>query len=130
MEPSIPGSSQVWKSSAFVYVTEKMADIHSLKCFVSFSFVVPLSFSANHCYLYHLLSFVVSQFTTHLPFYKRSQCLAKIYYYLRQEVVVALVRTIYTQIFLIKTFCFLNQLNRSLWFTLILVSRKLGNVLK
>ena len=39
-----------------VAVTERIAVIHFLKCTVSFSFVVPLSFAATHC---HLLSLVV-----------------------------------------------------------------------
>ena len=76
MQPSIAGSS------ASVYVTERMAVTHSWKCTVSFSFVVPLSFAATHC---HLLSLVVTRCTTRLPFYKRSQCLVKTYYYLIQE---------------------------------------------
>ena len=57
MQPSIP-----WSSSASVFVIERMAIIHSLKCTVSFSFVVPLlSLALTHC---HLLSLVVTRCIT------------------------------------------------------------------
>ena len=49
MQPSIP-----W-SSAFVFVTEKMAIMHSLKYTVPLSFVLPLA--VTRC---HLLSFVAN----------------------------------------------------------------------
>ena len=96
MQPSIP-----WSSSASVFVIERTAIIHSLKCTVPFSLVVPLlSFTATHYYFLslfvtrcitrchslslvaplvvplvvtrcHSLSLVVTGCTT-LPFYKRS----------------------------------------------------------
>ena len=57
MQPSIPSSSSV-----SVFVIERMAAIHSLKCTMPFSFVVPLlSFALTHC---HLLSLVVTRCIT------------------------------------------------------------------
>ena len=51
-----------WNSSVSVFVIERMAIIHSLKCTVPFSFVVPiLSLSVTHC---HLLSLVATRCTT------------------------------------------------------------------
>ena len=52
MQPSIP-----WSSSLSVFVIERTAIIHSLKCTVPFSLPVPLlSLAVTHC---HLLSLVV-----------------------------------------------------------------------
>ena len=52
MQSSIP-----WSSSVSVFVIKSTAIIHSLKCTVPFSFVVPLlSLAGTHC---HLLSLVV-----------------------------------------------------------------------
>ena len=52
MQPSIP-----WSSSVSVFVIERTAIIHSLKCAVLFSLVVPLlSLAVTHC---NLLSLVV-----------------------------------------------------------------------
>ena len=52
MQPSIP-----WSSIVPVFVIERVEIIHSLKCTVPFSFVVPLLLLAvTHC---HLLSLVV-----------------------------------------------------------------------
>ena len=57
MRPSIP-----WSSSVSVFIIERMAIIHSLKCTVPFSFVVPLvSLAVSH---YHLLSLVVTRCIT------------------------------------------------------------------
>ena len=57
MQPSIP-----WSSSVSVFVTERMATIHSLKCTVPFSLVVPLlSLAVTHCYF---LSLVVTRCIT------------------------------------------------------------------
>ena len=57
MQRSIP-----WSSSVSVFVIEKVAIIHSLKCTVPFSFVVPLLLLAvTHC---HLLSLVVTRCIT------------------------------------------------------------------
>ena len=54
MQPSIP-----WSSSVSVFVIERMAIIHSLKCAVPFSIVLPLlSIALTHC---HLLSRVVTR---------------------------------------------------------------------
>ena len=51
MQPSIP-----WSSSVSVFVIERMAIIHSLKCTVPFSLVVPLlSLAVTHCYLLSLV---------------------------------------------------------------------------
>ena len=50
MQPSIP-----WSSSVSVFVIERTAIIHSLKCTVPFSLVVPLlSLAVTHCYLFSL----------------------------------------------------------------------------
>ena len=71
MQPSIP-----WSSSVSVFVIERTAIIHSLKCTVPFSLVVPLlSLAVTHCYLlslvvtlchllHHSLSFLVTRCTT------------------------------------------------------------------
>ena len=57
MQPSIP-----WSSSVSVFVIERTAIIHSLKCTVPFSLVVPLlSLAVTHCYL---LSLVVTRCIT------------------------------------------------------------------
>ena len=54
MQPSIP-----WSISVSVFVIERMAIIHSLKCTVPFSFDVPLlSLAVTHC---HLLSLDVTR---------------------------------------------------------------------
>ena len=51
MQPSTP-----WKISASAFVIKRTAIIHSLKCTVPFSLVVPLlSLSVTHCYLLSLL---------------------------------------------------------------------------
>ena len=51
MQPSFP-----WSSSASVFVIERMAAIHSLKCTMPFSSVVPLlSLVVTHCYLLSLV---------------------------------------------------------------------------
>ena len=51
MQPSIP-----WSSSVSVFVIERTAIIHSLKCTVPFSLVVPLlSLAVTHCYLLSLV---------------------------------------------------------------------------
>ena len=51
-----------WSSSVSIFVTERMAIIHSLNCTVPFSFAVPLlSLAVTHC---HLLSLVVSVVVT------------------------------------------------------------------
>ena len=75
MQPSIP-----WRSSVSVFVIERTAIIHYLKCTLPFSFVVPLlsvlsliaicCHSLSHfvtCYTSrcHSLSFVVTRCTTH-----------------------------------------------------------------
>ena len=66
MQPSIP-----WSSSVSVFLIERTAIIHSLKCTVPFSFAVPLlSLAVTHCkrlplvvtlchLLYYSLSLVV-----------------------------------------------------------------------
>ena len=75
MQLSIP-----WSSSVFVFVIESTTIIHSLKCTVPFSLIVPLlSLAVTHCYLlslvvlllvtlchllHHSLSFVVTRCTT------------------------------------------------------------------
>ena len=52
MQPSIS-----WSSSVSVFVIEKTAIIHSLKCTVPFSLVVPLlSLAVSHCYLLSLVA--------------------------------------------------------------------------
>ena len=57
MQPSIP-----WSSSVDVFVIHRTAIIHSLKCTVPFSLVVPLlSPAVTHCYL---LSLVVTRCIT------------------------------------------------------------------
>ena len=57
MQPSIP-----WSSSVSVFVIERTAIIHSLKCTVSFSLVVPLlPLAVTNCYL---LSLVVTRCIT------------------------------------------------------------------
>ena len=57
MQPSIP-----WCSSVSFLVIESTAIIHSLKCIVPFSFVVPLlSLAITH---YHLLSLIVTRCIT------------------------------------------------------------------
>ena len=57
MQPSIP-----WSSSVSVFVIKRTAIIHSLKCTVPFSLVVPLlSLAVTHCYL---LSLVVIRYIT------------------------------------------------------------------
>ena len=57
MQPSIP-----WSSSVSVFVIERTAIIHSLKCTVPFSLVVPLlSLAVTHCYL---LSHIVARCIT------------------------------------------------------------------
>ena len=57
MRSSIP-----WSSNVSVFVIKMTAFIHSLKCTVPFSLVVPLlSLAATHCYL---LSLVVTRFIT------------------------------------------------------------------
>ena len=57
MQLSIP-----WSSNVSVFINEKMAIIHSLKCTVPCSFVVPrLSLAVTHC---HLLSLAVTRCTT------------------------------------------------------------------
>ena len=61
MQPSIP-----WSSSVSAFVIERTAIIHSLKCTVPFSFVVPLlSLAVTHC---HLLSLVVTRCITRCHF--------------------------------------------------------------
>ena len=61
MQPSIP-----WSSSVSVFVIERTAIIHSWKCTVPFSFVVPLlSLVVTHC---HLLSLVITCCITHCHF--------------------------------------------------------------
>ena len=75
MQPSIP-----WSSSVSVFVIERTAIIHSLKCTVPFSLVVTLlSLAVTHSYLlplvvllvvtichllHHSLSFIVTYCTT------------------------------------------------------------------
>ena len=57
MQPSIP-----WSNSVDVFVIHRTAIIHSLKCTVPFSLVVPLlSPAVTHCYL---LSLVVTRCIT------------------------------------------------------------------
>ena len=57
MQPSIP-----WSSNVSVFVIERTAIIHSLKCTVPFSLVVPLlSLAVINCYL---LSLVVIRYIT------------------------------------------------------------------
>ena len=101
MQPSIP-----WSSSVSVFVTERMAIIHSLKCTVPLSFFVSLlSLAVTHCHLLlltvtrcitrcHLLplvvircyslSFVVTRCTTRLSFYKWSESSRFWRFHLRQ----------------------------------------------
>ena len=75
MQPSIP-----WSSSVSVFIIERMAVIHSLKCTVQFSFVVPLlslcyslPFIVTRCVTRcHSLSFDVTRCTIRLSFYKWS----------------------------------------------------------
>ena len=56
MQPSIP-----WSSSVSVFVIERTAIIHSLKCTVPFSLVVPLlSLAVSHCYLLSLVVLLVA----------------------------------------------------------------------
>ena len=51
MQPSIP-----WSGSVSVFVIERTTIIHSLKCTVPFSLVVPLlSLAVTHCYLLSLV---------------------------------------------------------------------------
>ena len=69
MQPSIP-----WSSSVSVFLIERTAIIHSLKCTVPFSFTVPLlSLAVTRCkslplvvtlchLLHYSLSFVVTRF--------------------------------------------------------------------
>ena len=71
LPPSIP------RSSASVYVTKRIAITLSLKCAVSFSCVVPLSFNATHCHLLslgviccHLLSLDVPLVNNHSVLWK------------------------------------------------------------
>ena len=60
MQPSIP-----WSSSVSVFVIERMAIIHSLKCTVMFLFVVLLlSLAVTHCHLFSSLSLVVPHVVT------------------------------------------------------------------
>ena len=60
MQSSIP-----WSSSVSVFATERMTIIHSLKCTVPFSFVVPLLSLAFTIAIYcHSLSLVVSLVVT------------------------------------------------------------------
>ena len=57
MQPSIP-----WRSGVSVFVIERTAIIHSLKCTVSLSLVLPLlSLAVTYCYL---LSLVVLHLVT------------------------------------------------------------------
>ena len=50
MQPSI-----LWSSTVSVFIIERTAIIHSLKCTVPFSLVVPLlSLAVTHCYLFSL----------------------------------------------------------------------------
>ena len=64
MQSSIP-----W-SSVSVFVTERMAIIHSLKYTVLFSFVLPLAVTCSHS-LSFVVSLLVTRCTTCLSFYKR-----------------------------------------------------------
>ena len=64
-KPSIP-----WSSSVSVFVIERMGIIHSLKCTVPFSFVVPLvSLAITY---YHLLSLAVTHCIIRCHFVTRS----------------------------------------------------------
>ena len=72
MQPTTPGSS-----AFFCY---RKNDSHPL-----FEVYCVLFTRYNTVICCHSLSFVVSRCTTHLPYYKRSQSLAKIYYYLTQN---------------------------------------------
>ena len=101
MQPSIP-----WSSSVSIFVIERMTIIHSLKCTVPFSLVVPLlSLAVAHCYLLslvvtcchslsllvtrcttlcHSLSFVFTRGTTRchsLSFVDTSQCPTRLSFY-------------------------------------------------
>ena len=57
MQPSVP-----WSSSVSIFVIERAAINHSLKCTVPYSLVVPLlSLAVTHC---HLLSLIVTRCIT------------------------------------------------------------------
>ena len=77
-----------WSGSVSVFVIERAAIIHSLRCTMQFSFDLPLlSLAVTHCYLLsllvlivvtfchllqHSLSLVVTRCNTRLSFYKWS----------------------------------------------------------